>query len=263
VLSSCVSCGAEVSADGRFCHVCGEPLWVSCSACGSEQRASAAFCSACGGSLRPGERQPATEDEREERRVVTILFADLAGSTTLGERLDPEDVRTLQGDLFNLVNREVERFGGVSEKFVGDAILAVFGVPQVHEDDAERAVRAALAVREAFPAFADRVAEAHRADVGLRIGINTGDVVSSREAAARGELIVTGDAVNVAARLQQLADPGEVLVGERTRQGTHRVIAYRERGALAAKGKALPLHAWAAVDAVAPRGRASAITSRP
>ncbi len=186
--------------------------------------------------------------------MVTVLFADLAGSTALGERLDPEDVRVLQSELFELVSSQVVHFGGITEKFIGDAILAVFGVPLAHEDDAERAVRAALGIHEAFPAFAARVADAHGAEVGLRIGVNTGDVIASREAAARGEMIVTGDAVNVAARLQQLAEPGEVLVGERTRQATHRVISYGERGSLEAKGKALPVQAWQAIAAVAPLG---------
>ena len=144
---------------------------------------------------------------------MTVLFADLAGSTALGERLDPEDVRELQGELFDLINTEVERFGGTTEKFAGDAVLAVFGIPQAHEDDAERAVRAALAVRDAFGSFTERVLDRHDAEVGLRIGVNTGEVVSGREAAARGELMVSGDAVNVAARLQQHAEPGEVLVG--------------------------------------------------
>ena len=185
---------------------------------------------------------------------MTILFADLAGSTSLGERLDPEDVRVLQGELFELVNTEVERHGGITEKFVGDAILAVFGVPQAHEDDAERAVRAALGIREAFPAFAARVAAAHGAEVGVRIGVNTGDVISSREAAARGELIVTGDAVNVAARLQQLADPGGIVVGERTHSATRRVISYGAAAELDAKGKSLPVKAWQAIAAVASRG---------
>ena len=153
-------------------------------------------------------RRASDLQEHEERRVVTILFADLAGSTALGERIEPEDVRALQGELFELVNTEVERYGGLSEKFVGDAVLAVFGVPQTHEDDAERAVRAALAIRDAFPAFAARVGERHGGEIGLRIGVNTGEVIAGREAAARGELVVSGDVVNVAARLQQLADPG-------------------------------------------------------
>jgi class 3 adenylate cyclase/tetratricopeptide (TPR) repeat protein len=198
-------------------------------------------------------------DDRQERRVVTVLFADLAGSTALGERLDPEDVRELQGELFELINAEVERFGGTTEKFAGDAVLAVFGIPQAHEDDPERAVRAALAVRESFVSFTDRVQGRHGADVGLRIGVNTGEVVAGREAAARGELMVSGDAVNVAARLQQHADPGEVLVGQRTQAATNRTITFREHEALEAKGKSVPVAAWVAVAAIgeqepAPRG---------
>ena len=180
---------------------------------------------------------------------MTVLFADLAGSTALGERLDPEDVRELQGELFDLINAEVERFGGTTEKFAGDAVLAVFGIPQAHEDDPERAVRAALAVRESFVIFTERVHGRHGADVGLRIGVNTGEVVAGREAAARGELMVSGDAVNVAARLQQHADPGEVLVGQRTQAATSRTIMYREHEALDAKGKSAPVAAWVAVAA--------------
>jgi len=196
-------------------------------------------------------------DERLERRVVTILFADLAGSTALGEQLDPEDVRDLQSELFALVNAEVERFGGVTEKFVGDAILAVFGIPRAHDDDPERAVRAALAVQTAFPGFASRVADRFGPSVGLRVGVNTGEVVSGREAAARGELMVSGDAVNVAARLQQAADAGQVLVGARTRSATARAVAYGPRLEIDAKGKSGAVEAWPAESAAAepaPRG---------
>jgi class 3 adenylate cyclase/tetratricopeptide (TPR) repeat protein len=249
---SCASCGAEAREGARYCDVCGSALFQTCATCGSEQAASAAFCSTCGAALQSGVRRAEPAAEQEERRVVTVLFADLAGSTALGERIDPEDVRTLQGELFALVNSEVERFGGTSEKFVGDAVLAVFGIPQTHEDDAERAVRAALAIRQAFPSLASTVAQRHDgAEVGLRIGVNTGEVVTGRDAASRGELVVSGDAVNVAARLQQLAEPGSVLVGERTRRATRRVVSYRDAGALAAKGKELPLRAWQAVDATA------------
>ena len=175
---------------------------------------------------------------------------DLVGSTALGERLDPEDVRMLQGELFTLVNEEVERFGGVSEKFAGDAVLAVFGVPRTHEDDAERAVRAALAVQTAFGRYADVVRERHGAETGLRVGVSTGEVVTGRDAASRGELMVSGDTVNVAARLQQLAEPGTVLVGERTQRATRRNVAYGEVVELVAKGKDAPVRAWRAIEAI-------------
>ncbi len=247
---ACASCGAEHPSGARFCSECGAPLQRTCPACGSEQPASATFCSDCGIALREDARRAAdTTDDRQERRVVTVLFADLAGSTALGERLDPEDVRELQGELFELINAEVERFGGTTEKFAGDAVLAVFGIPQAHEDDPERAVRAALAVRDSFVSFTDRVHGRHGADVGLRIGVNTGEVVAGREAAARGELMVSGDAVNVAARLQQHAKPGEVLVGQRTQTATSRTISYREHEPLEAKGKSEPVASWVAVSA--------------
>jgi class 3 adenylate cyclase/tetratricopeptide (TPR) repeat protein len=256
----CASCGAENASGARFCSECGVALLRTCPACGFEQPAGATFCSNCGVALREDARRAAeATDERQERRVVTVLFADLAGSTALGEQLDPEDVRQLQGELFELINAEVERFGGTTEKFAGDAVLAVFGIPQAHEDDPERAVRAALAVRESFVSFTERVQGRHGADVGLRIGVNTGEVVAGREAAARGELMVSGDAVNVAARLQQHAEPGEVLVGQRTQTATSRTIAYHEHAPLEAKGKSAPVASWVAVAAAreqepAPRG---------
>ena len=246
----CADCGAEQSAEARFCKACGAALHVTCPGCGAEQHATDAFCSSCGTALREETPRSPVADDRQERRIVTVLFADLAGSTALAERLDPEELRELQGELFELVNGEVERYGGTTEKFVGDAILAVFGVPQAHDDDPERAVRTALAVHARFGAFADRVGARHGAEVGLRIGVNTGDVVAGREAAARGDLMVSGDAVNVAARLQQHAEPGSVLVGARTQFATSRSIEYECAPDVTAKGKAEPVPAWLARAAV-------------
>ena len=158
------SCGTENSTDARSCSSCGAPLHLTCPSCGTEQPASAAFCSSCGFALGQDARRAADSvDERQERRVVTVLFADLAGSTAVGELLDPEDFRELLGELFDLINTEVERFGGTTEKFAGDAVLAVFGIPQAHEDDPERAVRTALAVRDRFGSFAERVESRHGA----------------------------------------------------------------------------------------------------
>ena len=145
----------------------------------------------------------------------------------------------------------------------GDAILAVFGIPQTHEDDPERAVRAALAAHDQFAAFADRVRAEYGAEVGLRIGVNTGEVVAGREAAARGELMVSGDAVNVVARLQQTARPGEVLVGERTHVATNRAITYGARREIEVKGTGTGFPAWAAlVAAVEPTIRTAGSLSR-
>jgi class 3 adenylate cyclase/tetratricopeptide (TPR) repeat protein len=245
---ACVECGTEHDAEARFCSACGATLSVACPGCGAEQPAADAFCSRCGTALGDATPSPRATvvDDRQERRVVTVLFADLAGSTALAERLDPEELRELQGELFALVNGEVERHGGTTEKFVGDAILAVFGIPQAHDDDPERAVRTALAVQRRFGAFANAIRARHGAELGLRIGVNTGDVVAGREAAARGDLMVSGDAVNVAARLQQHAEPGSVLVGARTQFATSRSIAYERAPAVDAKGKAEPVPAWIA-----------------
>jgi predicted ATPase/class 3 adenylate cyclase len=207
----------------------------------------AAFCSSCGTALHSDARRAVGASDHEERRVVTVLFADLAGSTALGESLDPEDVRAVQTELFQLIDREVVRHGGITEKFMGDAVVAVFGAPLAHEDDAERALRTALAIREAFPALSGRIADRHGAEVGLRIGVNTGEVVAGREAIARGELMVSGDAVNVAARLQQLTSPGTVLAGERTRLATRRAVVYGALHELDVKGKEAPVRAWEAL----------------
>lgn len=207
---------------------------------------------ACGFALQDGVKRAGSGETREERRIVTVLFADLAGSTALGERLDPEDVRELQGELFQFLNGEVERHGGMTEKFVGDAVMAIFGVPQSHEDDPERAIRAALGLRDAFPEFATRVRLRHGLQVGLRIGVNTGEVVSGREAAARGELVVSGDSVNVAARLQQCAGTGEILVGTRTHAAAQRAVVFEGPRQIEAKGKDNPVEAWVAVK-LAPR----------
>jgi len=255
---ACASCGAEQPVDARFCNRCGAPLYRLCPACGSEQAGSALFCSSCGTALgEPVGAGPGTD----ERRVVTVLFADLAGFTALGEQLDPEDVRRLQAELFALLNTEVERFGGTTEKFAGDAILAVFGIPQTHEDDPERAVRAALSAHDRFTALADRVRAEHRAEVGLRIGVNTGEVVAGREAAARGELMVSGDAVNVAARVQQSAQPGEVLVGERTYAATNRVVSFGARREIDAKGKRTRVPVWVALTPLAEPAFRSGLTA--
>ena len=244
---ACGACGSEQPGEARFCNACGANLWLPCPSCGSDQIATSAFCSACGYALREGVPRAGAPQDHDERRVVTVLFADVAGSTALGERVDPEDVRALQGELFELLNAEVERHGGMTEKFVGDAVMAIFGAPHAHEDDPERAVRAALALRDGFPVFAERVRSLHGVEVGLRIGVNTGEVVSGREAAARGELVVSGDAVNVAARLQQQASPGEILVSARTRSAAQRAVMFEGPRNVPLKGKEELVEAWLAL----------------
>jgi class 3 adenylate cyclase len=170
---------------------------VRCATCGQESPAGFRFCGSCGAPL------PEAAPAREVRKVVTVVFCDLSGSTTLGEQTDPEALRTRMRGYYEQMRAILERHGGTVEKFIGDAVMAVFGVPVAHEDDALRAVRAAWEMQAAVSALG----------LVARIGANTGEVV-----AGEGDTLVTGDAVNVAARLEQLAAPGEVLLGEETRR---------------------------------------------
>ena len=199
-----------------------------CAACGHEAPNSAKFCPECGAPL-------ASAVGREQRKTVTVLFCDIAGSTALGETTDPETLRTLLVSYFERMKGIVERHGGSVEKFIGDAVMAVFGVPRVHDDDAERAVRAALTIQAAIGPLNDEVA----LHLEARIGVNSGEVVA---AVGDGEqFLVTGDVVNVAARLQQNAEPGEVLVGALTAQLTRAAIEYEVHAPIDARGKPEPI----------------------
>src|SRR5918996_1662047 len=182
---------------------------------------------------------------REERKVVTVLFADLVGFTSRAEQLDPEDVRAVLQPYHAHLRAELERFGGTVEKFIGDAVMALFGAPVAHEDDAERAVRAAIAIR-------DWALEAE-GGLELRIAVNTGEALVALDARpAEGEAMASGDVVNSAARLQTAAPVNGILVGETTYRATSHVIDYREAEPVLAKGKSEPLAVW---EALAPRAR--------
>ena len=201
----------------------------------------AKFCSECGAALVAG--QPLTH---EERKVVTVLFADLVGFTSRAEQMDPEDVRALLSPYYARLRVELERFGGTVEKFIGDAVMALFGAPIAHEDDPERAVRAALAIR-------DWVREEGR--IQVRLAVNTGEaliMLGARPAA--GEGMAAGDVVNTAARLQAAAPVNGILVGERTFRATRAVIEYRKAQPVDAKGKKEPVAVWEAVGARARLG---------
>src|SRR2546429_360344 len=207
---------------------------VTCPSCGQENPDSSRFCGMGGASL-----LPATAPAREERKVVTILFTDLVGSTARAERLDPEDVRASLSAYYAQLRAELERHGGTVEKFIGDAVMAIFGAPVSHEDDAERAVRAALAIR-------DSIGE----ELQIRTAVNSGEALVALDArAVEGEGMVSGDVVNTAARLQSAAPVNGILVGEGTYRATRHVIDYREAPAVEAKGKSEPVKVWEAVAA--------------
>jgi class 3 adenylate cyclase/tetratricopeptide (TPR) repeat protein len=191
-----------------------------------------------------------------ERRIVTVLFADLVGFTSLSERLDPEDVATIQDTYFSTVREVVGRYGGQLEKFIGDAAMAVFGAPIARDDDAERAVRAGLALAGAVEQLAARVG-LDEGEFRLRVGANTGEVVHADSGPDAGR--VTGDTVNVAARLQAAAVPGQVLVGETTALAVAEAIALQDVGRLELKGKTEPVRAYAAVGVLPKRSRDQAM----
>jgi class 3 adenylate cyclase/tetratricopeptide (TPR) repeat protein len=180
----------------------------------------------------------------EERRLVSVLFVDIVGSTALGHDNDPEVVRSVLGRYFERTQAIAEAHGGTVEKFIGDAVMVVFGVPRLHDDDAERAVRTALAIREALGPLNDQLA----LRLDARSGVNSGEVVAAID--ERREFLVTGDVVNVAARLQQSADPGEIVVGPLTAQLTRASIEYEPRDAIDARGKPEPITAFTAVRAL-------------
>jgi class 3 adenylate cyclase len=207
---------------------------MECPGCGARNTDGARFCSACGAEL--------ARAAAESRRTVTVVFADVAGSTALGETLDPEALRRVMGLYFDRMRLVLERHGAVVEKFIGDAVMAVFGVPRLHEDDALRAVRAAAEMQGELVALNDELRRDLGVSLELRIGVNTGEVVAG-DAAAR-ERLVTGDAVNVAARLEQGAAPGEILLGDETRVLVDAAVEVDSVEPLRLKGKSEPVPAW-------------------
>jgi class 3 adenylate cyclase/tetratricopeptide (TPR) repeat protein len=207
-----------------------------CPACGHENQVGAKFCSECASPMVSAAPAP-----REERKVVTVLFADLVGFTSRSEQLDPEDVRAFLSPYYARLRTELERFGGTVEKFIGDAVMALFGAPVAHEDDPERAVRAALAIR-------DWVVE--QEGLQVRIAVNTGEALVALGAqTTQGEGMASGDVVNTTARLQTAAPVNGILVGETTYRATSQVITYRAAEPVTAKGKTEPVPAWEALDA--------------
>jgi class 3 adenylate cyclase len=214
----------------------------TCQRCEQENPDGARFCNACGAALAERDRIG------EERRLVSVLFVDLVGFTSQAEKLDPEDVRAILTPYYERVRAELERFGGSVEKFIGDAVMGVFGAPTAYGDDAERAVRAAFAVRD----------WAEQDGLQVRVAVNTGEAIVELEARpGHGEAMVAGDVVNTAARLQSAAPVGAVLVGEETYASTRNAIEYRPAQPVLAKGKSAPVRAWLALRAT------SAVGERP
>ena len=222
---------------------------MNCPACGAEVQPGARFCSSCGYTL---------VNLPDERRIATVLFADLVGFTTFSEAADPEQVKALVEQCFAELCNDVTAFGGRVDKIVGDAVVALFGAPVAHEDDAERAVRAALQMQETLA----RLRRERQIDARLRVGVNTGEVVVGALRAG-GDYTALGDAVNTASRLQASAEPDEILVGPHTFAATEHAIRYEDRGAITVKGREEAVEAWRAMEAVAPPGQRRRHTRTP
>jgi adenylate cyclase len=265
----CPGCGEVCPVGKNFCAECGVPLPALCSQCGAELIPGKKFCADCGalisGTVIPSQRAqgtpiaptapsvPPVPAERagapEERRLVTALFCDLVGFTPLSESLDPEEVRDLQAAYFTEMAGQIERYGGTVEKYAGDAVLALFGAPIAHEDDAERAVLCALGMQATIEPVAATARTRWNVDPSIRVGVNTGEVVSGTWiASGRQDVAVTGDAVNTAARIQATAEPGEILVGAETMRLTRRRIRYGDRREVTLKGKVSLVPVWPALE---------------
>jgi class 3 adenylate cyclase/tetratricopeptide (TPR) repeat protein len=251
---TCPSCGTENPAGQKFCGECGTPLAAICASCGSTNSPGQKFCGECGAALTvtaPATAPAPSTSPESERRLVSVLFADLVGFTTLSESRDPEEVRDLLSRYFEASRQLISRYGGTVEKFIGDAVMAVWGTPVAQEDDAERAVRAAL---ELVAAVASLAPEVGARDLAARAGVLTGEAAVT--VGAEGQGMVVGDLVNTASRIQTVAPPGGVFVGDTTRRATEAAIAFEDAGDYELKGKAGPMHLWHATRVVAGRGGA-------
>jgi len=259
---TCQSCGAENRVGGRFCDECGARLTRACSVCGNLVRPQARFCDECGapaapqggaaGGQPPGRSVSARGDGQaplSERRLVSVLFGDLVGFTVLSEHRDAEEVRELLTRYFETARRVVSRYGGVVEKFIGDAVMAVWGTPTAREDDAERAVRAAL---ELTMAVSDLGAEVGNPGLQLRAGVVTGEAATT--VGAEGQGMVAGDIVNTASRIQSAASPGTALVDDATQHLTEASVAYEDAGDHELKGKEGTVHLWRATRVLSGTG---------
>lgn len=279
----CPNCSTVNPENARYCVSCGQPLPRICPVCGAVNPPDARFCNQCGSplgapsspispsvpslppdvessarqvsepqsvALAPVSAAAPAEESAEQRRVVTILFADLTSSTALTEEMDPEDARAILAGFFDTMAREIHRHGGTVEKYIGDAVMAVFGLPVAHEDDPIRAVRAALDMQAALRQFNEdrRAVDASAPELRMRIGINTGEVAAAGRASEGRDFLVTGDAVSVAARLQQLATPGSILAGSRTWRATQGAVRYRDLPTATVRNRARPVKIWEALE---------------
>jgi adenylate cyclase len=264
-MAMCPGCGSETAAGFAFCPRCGRRLPGPCAACGLVCEPDFAFCPRCGAPRGPGAAAgptPSTSGREADRRQVTVLFADLSGFTALAERLDPEEIRAFQNALFETLAGAITRFDGFVEKFVGDAVLAVFGAPVAHEDDPERACESALAILDQAAVVGRDWAPRLGQPVVLHLAIHTGPVVAGHLGGSAGAAYaVTGDTVNTTARLLAAADPGTILVSDATHALVRHRFAFEPAGELELRGKAEPIVVHRLLGALAEHGSARGLAA--
>jgi class 3 adenylate cyclase/tetratricopeptide (TPR) repeat protein len=241
---ACPACGTLNPAGFHFCGRCGAALLQVCLNCGVASPPGFRFCGGCGSALHDAQLEP-RHVEVEERKVVSVVFADLEASTEIATRLDPEDLRDVYGPYFAEMAAQIERFGGAVEKFIGDAVVGIFGAPVAHDDDPVRAVRAGLAMQERMKALNVRVAAKLGGELALRVGVHTGEVLATP--AAEHESVVTGEATTLASRLQGLAPSGGVVVSSRTHRVTAQLFEYQALGDFELKGVTGQVPVWRAL----------------
>jgi class 3 adenylate cyclase/tetratricopeptide (TPR) repeat protein len=242
---NCPNCQSPIEESQNFCRTCGLKLQVDCSGCGSPVSPGDRFCGECGLEVET-RRIPLGKGKKiaSERKYITVLFADLTGYTTLSERLDPEEVKDLVGQIIGEIAKVVIKYGGHIEKFAGDQVMAVFGVPLAQEDDPVRAVKTATEIHEVVRGFSPQVQESIGQPLAMHIGINTGLAVTGKLVYAKAAHHIAGDTVNVASRLCTLAQAGETLVGQTTYVLTEGFFSYGSPEVVTVKGKTKPVEVY-------------------
>ena len=259
----CTKCQHENPQENRYCRKCGKELLLSCSKCGAEVLSDDLFCGKCGQELRKvDEITEIVPETGGERKYVTVLFSDMSGYTAMTERLDPEDVKEIMSRIFGEIAQVVTKYGGFIERFIGDAVMAIFGVPKVHEDDPVRAIKAAREIHDVVKALSPKLESKVGAPLSMHSGINTGLVVTGEVNFEKGTHGIAGDTINLASRLQGLAKPGEILVGPQTYGLAAPYFEMQVLDAANIKGKARPIIPYRVVKELAVHTRFEAAEQR-
>lgn len=242
----CPECQADNREKKKFCHECGARLSLLCPQCGAEILPRDKFCSECGQKLDEAKEgtEKSTAEVEGERKHVTVLFSDLSGYTAMTERLDPEDVKEIMSRIFGEIAQVIAKYEGFIERFIGDAVMALFGVPRVHEDDPVRAIKAAIEIHELLEVMSPRLEEKVGQPFTMHSGINTGLVVTGEVDLKKGTHGITGDTINIASRLENMAQAGEILVGLETYRQAEGYFTFVKLEPIVVKGKTDPLQAF-------------------